>query len=79
MTIHNLAYQGLFWHWDMLKTGINWQHFNWREMEFYGRLNLLKTGIVFADTISTVSPTYAKEIQTSDQGCGPRECFKRKK
>jgi len=70
MTIHNLAYQGSFWHWDMLLTGIDWKHFNWEQMEFYGRLNLLKTGIVFADAINTVSPTYAEEIQTPEHGCG---------
>jgi starch synthase len=70
LTIHNLAYQGSFWHWDMLLTGIDWRHFNWREMEFYGRLNLLKTGIVFADAITTVSPRYAEEIQTYEYGCG---------
>ena len=70
ITIHNLAYQGSFWHWDMLLTGIDWKHFNWLEMEFFGRLNLLKTGIVFADCINTVSPTYAVEIQTAQQGCG---------
>ena len=69
-TIHNLAYQGTFWHWDMLLTGLDWKYFNWREMECYGNLNLLKTGIVFADAISTVSPTYAREIQTPEQGCG---------
>jgi starch synthase len=57
MTIHNMSYQGLFWHWDMLLTGIDWSHFTWREMEFYGQLNLLKTGVVFADAVSTVSPT----------------------
>lgn len=70
LTIHNLAYQGSFWHWDMLLTGLDWKYFNWREMEFYGNLNLLKTGIVFADAINTVSPTYAREIQMPEQGCG---------
>ncbi|MEZ6094120.1 MAG: glycogen synthase GlgA [Pirellulaceae bacterium] len=70
MTIHNLAYQGRFWHWDMLLTGLDWKYFNWRQMEFYGQLNLLKSGIAFADAISTVSPTYAKEIQGAAQGCG---------
>jgi starch synthase len=70
LTIHNLAYQGSFWHWDMVLTGIDWKYFNWRQMEFYGKLNLLKTGIVFADGITTVSPRYAQEIQTSDFGCG---------
>jgi starch synthase len=69
-TIHNMAYQGQFWHWDMLLTGLDWKHFNWQEFEYYGDLNLLKAGIVFADTITTVSPTYAKEIQTSEFGCG---------
>ena len=69
-TIHNLAYQGLFSHHDMPVTGLDWQFFNWRQMEYYGKLNLLKTGIVFADGLSTVSPTYASEIQTPELGCG---------
>jgi starch synthase len=69
-TIHNLAYQGSFWHWDMLLTGLDWKHFTWKEMEHYGRLNFLKTGIVFADSITTVSPTYALEIQGEELGCG---------
>ena len=70
MTIHNLAYQGCFWHWDMLLTGLDWKFFNWHEMEFHGKLNLLKTGIVFADALGTVSPRYAKEIQSPPLGCG---------
>ncbi len=70
MTIHNLAYQGSFWHWDMLLTGIDWKYFNWQQMEFFGQLNLLKTGIVFADAINTVSPHYAEEMQTYEYGCG---------
>lgn len=69
-TIHNIAYQGQFWHWDMLLTGLDWKYFNWRQMEFHGFLNLLKTGLVFADSISTVSPRYAREIQSSSFGCG---------
>jgi starch synthase len=70
MTIHNMAYQGLFWHWDMLLTGFDWRYFNWQQMEFYGQLNFLKAGLVFADAISTVSPTYAREIQREPGGCG---------
>ncbi len=69
-TIHNMAYQGLFWHWDMLLTGLSWHLFNFQQLEFYGRLNFLKAGIVFADLLSTVSPTYAREIQTEAYGCG---------
>lgn len=70
LTIHNLAYQGRFWHWDMLLTGLDWKYFNWRQMEFYGDLNLLKTGIVFADALNTVSQRYAQEIQMPESGCG---------
>jgi starch synthase len=70
LTIHNMAYQGRFWHWDMLLTGLDWSHFNWRELEFYGDINLLKAGIVYADEINTVSPRYAQEIQTAEHGCG---------
>ena len=69
-TIHNLAYQGIFWHWDMLLTGIGWEHFTYDKMEFYGKMNLMKTGVMFADGISTVSPTYAREIQSPEFGCG---------
>lgn len=70
MSIHNMAYQGRFGHGDMPFTGIDWKYFNWRQMEFHGDLNLLKTGIVFADAVSTVSPRYALEIQTEEYGCG---------
>ncbi|WP_442483989.1 glycogen synthase GlgA [Aeoliella sp. SH292] len=69
-TIHNLAYQGSFWHWDMELTGLDWKYFNWQQMEFYGKLNFMKSALVFADAVSTVSPTYAKEIQHSEHGCG---------
>lgn len=70
LTIHNMAYQGVFWHWDMVLTGLDWKYFNFRQMEFHGHLNLLKTGIVFADSINTVSPRYAEEIQSHPLGAG---------
>ncbi|MGD0899568.1 MAG: glycogen/starch synthase, partial [Thermoguttaceae bacterium] len=70
LTVHNIAFQGQFWHWDMLLTGLDWKYFNWRQMEFHGKLNLLKTGMVFADSISTVSPRYAQEIQSGTHGSG---------
>lgn len=70
LTIHNIAYQGNFWHWDMELTGIDWKHFNWRQMEFHGNLSFLKTGIAFADTVTTVSPRYAQEIQSPPLSCG---------
>lgn len=77
-TIHNMAYQGQFWHWDMLLTGLDWKYFNFHQMEFYGNLNLLKTGIVFSDAVTTVSPTYSQEIQNSDLGCGLQETLQQR-
>jgi len=70
MTIHNITYQGLFSHSDMNITGLDWSLFNWKQLEFYGKLNFLKGGIVFSDLITTVSKTYAKEIQTPEYGAG---------
>ncbi len=70
LTIHNIAYQGNFWHWDMELTGIDWKYFNWHQMEFYGNLSFLKSGLAFADALSTVSPRYAQEIQEPPLSCG---------
>jgi starch synthase len=70
MTIHNLGAQGVFWHYDMPLTGLGWEYFTPQGMEFYGKINFLKAGLVFADLISTVSETYAKEILGPEQGCG---------
>ncbi|MBA3316039.1 MAG: glycogen synthase GlgA [Planctomycetaceae bacterium] len=69
-TIHNLAYQGQFWHWDYNLTGLDWKYFNAEQMEHWGGLNLLKTGISFSDMVTTVSPTYAYEITTPLGGMG---------
>lgn len=69
-TVHNLAYQGLFWAIDMQLTGLPGYLFNPAQLEFHNHLNLLKSGIVFADAVTTVSPTYAREIQTPYFGCG---------
>lgn len=79
LTIHNVAFQGRFWHWDMLLTGLDWKYFNWHQMEFYGDLNLLKTGIVFADAVNTVSPRYAREIQTPPSGYGLEEVLQHRR
>jgi len=70
LTIHNLAHQGIFWHWDMNLIGLDWKYFNWKQLEFWGKINLLKGGIVFADVVNTVSPTYAREIATKEYGDG---------
>ena len=70
MTIHNLSYQGNFPKTEMQALGIPWSHFNVSGVEFYDRLSFLKTGLVYADAITTVSPSYASEIQTVANGCG---------
>ena len=70
LTIHNLAFQGLFDHNKYPLTNLPWEFFNPRGVEFYGQLSCLKAGIVYADTVTTVSPTYAREITTVEQGCG---------
>ena len=69
-TIHNLAYQGLFPSADFRLTNLPGEFFTPRALEFYGQLNLMKGGLVFSDAITTVSPTYAKEILTREGGCG---------
>jgi starch synthase len=70
LTIHNLGYQGLFWHLDMPLLGVGWEYFTPEGIEFYGKINFLKAGMISADVINTVSETYAKEIQTPEQGFG---------
>ena len=70
MTLHNMAFQGRFWSPDMPLTGMDGRYFNMHHMESWGDLNLLKTGISFADQITTVSPTYAQEVCTADGGEG---------
>ena len=69
-TIHNLAYQGVFWHYDMAMTGLGWDLFTPPGVEFYGKLNFLKGGLVFSDLLTTVSRTYAREIRTAAFGAG---------
>jgi len=70
LTIHNLAYQGLFEKEKYPITGIDSKYFSSDFLEFFGKINLLKGGIIFSDMVNTVSPTYAKQIQTPDYGCG---------
>ena len=69
-TIHNLAYQGLFWHLDMPLTGLDWKHYNWHELEFHDRLSFLKAALVHADALAGSSPGAAKEMQQEKHGCG---------
>lgn len=70
MTLHNMTFQGAYPAETMPLTGLGWEYFNWKQVECWNRVNLLKAGIVFADLINTVSPTYAREIQTPEFGHG---------
>jgi starch synthase len=68
LTIHNVAHQGVFPKEDLSTVGLGWDAFRVDGIEFYGKINLLKQGIVTADAVTTVSPTYAREIQTAELG-----------
>lgn len=70
LTVHNIGYQGLFPKEEFVKLGLDWKFFSFEALEFYGKINILKGGMVFADIINTVSPTYSKEIQTKEFGFG---------
>lgn len=70
LSIHNLAFQGSFSADWLPKLGLPTESFSMHGVEYYGRLSFLKAGIYFANLLSTVSPTYAKEIQTEAFGFG---------
>ncbi len=69
-TIHNLAYQGLFPEETFRALQLDQDFWSMHALEFHGQLSMIKGGLVFADMLSTVSPTYAREIQTPAFGCG---------
>jgi starch synthase len=69
-TIHNLGYQGLFPKTALAEVALDPSVYRPDGMEFFGRVSYIKAGIEFADALSTVSPTYAREIQTPELGFG---------
>ena len=70
-TIHNVAYQGIFPREAMAELGLPGDLFNPDALEFYGSVNLMKAGLVFAEKLTTVSPTYAREIvESPETGAG---------
>jgi len=69
-TVHNLAYQGLFPQADFHLLGLSQRLMHPDGLEFHGWLSFMKGGLVHADRITTVSPTYAREITTPEFGCG---------
>ena len=69
-TVHNLAYQGLFAASSCAELGVPESLFTINGAEYHGQLSFMKAGLQFADAITTVSPRYAQEIMTPEQGCG---------
>jgi starch synthase len=69
-TIHNIAYQGVFPAKAFARTNLPDDLNHIDGLEYYSQINLMKGGILFADRVTTVSPRYAKEIQTPEFGCG---------
>jgi len=70
LTIHNVGYQGNFSRAMLGDIGLDARLLHSEGLEFWGRIGFLKAGIVWADAITTVSPTYAREIQTPEYGHG---------
>lgn len=70
LTIHHLAEQGSFWGLDFKLTNLHERFFTLRGVEFFGRMNFLKGGILYSDKITTVSEHHKREIQTPEFGCG---------
>jgi starch synthase len=78
ITLHNLAYQGIFPANRYALTNLPWHYFTPDGVEFYGRMNSLKAGIAYSDGITTVSPTYAREITTPELGFGLEGLLRRR-
>src|SRR5438309_8565434 len=70
LTVHHIAEQGSFWGLDFRLTNLHERFFTLRGVEFFGKLNFLKGGILFADKVTTVSERHRREIQTPEFGCG---------
>jgi len=75
LSVHNAGYQGHYPPSVMQELGLPWELFSWRHLEWYGKVNMLKGGLVFADRVVTVSPNHAVELQTPGGGFGLQEVF----
>jgi starch synthase len=75
LSVHNAGYQGHYPPAAMAELGLPWHLFNWRQLEWYGQLNLLKAGLAFADHVVTVSPNHATELRTPEGGFGLHQVF----
>jgi starch synthase len=75
LSIHNAGYQGHYPPSTMAELNLPWELYNWRQLEWHGKLNLLKAGLAFADAAVTVSPNHAVELRTPAGGFGLHETF----
>src|SRR4051794_11438278 len=75
LSVHNPGYQGHFPPETMPDVGLPWELYNWQQLEWYGKTNFLKGGIVFTDFVTTVSPTQALELRTPGGGFGLHDNF----
>lgn len=75
LSVHNAGYQGHYPPSVMGQLGLPGELFNWRQVEWYGKVNFLKAGLVFADAVVTVSPNHATELRTTEGGFGLQEVF----
>jgi len=73
LTVHNLAYRGLFGKHVINDLGLPWTFFHHQQLEFWDQVSFLKGGMAFSDIVTTVSPTYAEEIRTPERGEGLNE------
>ena len=75
LSVHNPGYQGHFPPETMPDVGLPWEIYNWHQLEWYGKMNFLKGGLVFTDSVTTVSPTQARELRTVGGGFGLHDVF----
>lgn len=78
LTINNLLYQGIFSHFEMPLTNLPWSLFIPDKLEFYGKINFLKGGIIYSDAVVVPSNHYMAEIQTREYGCGLHDILQQK-
>lgn len=69
-TIHNMGYQGVFDKFKILLAGLGWEYFTYEQLEYWDQFCFAKGGLIFADKVTTVSPSYSLEIQTPEFGAG---------
>ena len=75
VSVHNPGFQGHFGPEVMPDIGLPWELYNWQQLEWYGKVNFLKGGLAFADSVTTVSPTQARELRTPGGGFGLHDVF----